>query len=601
MKKLIFLTLLMGLTTALSYGATENNTASTENAKALKLFEEIFQQKVDRSPIFQTSLGIKKDYDKWDDRSEAFAQQSYRLNKANLAKLNKLERGSLSPEVLLSLRILEYEITEDLKNFKWRYHNYAFDQMRGFHTYVISVLTNEHKIENVQDAEDYIARLEGISPLFKQLLTKQDKSAELGVLAPKFVFPKVIAASERVIKGAPFDEGSDSILFADFKEKVALLKLKAEQEEALIDAAKKALLRKVGPAYQSLIARMSELEKQADENDGAWKFPDGKDFYQDALEKMTTTDLTAEEIHQLGLQEVKRIHAEMRSIMKTVKFEGDLAKFFEFIREDEQFYYPTTDEGRNAYLDAAVELVSEIKTRLPELFISQPGTDLIVKRVEPYREKSAGMAFYQAGAPDGSRPGIFYANLYDMREIAKYEMAALVYHEGLPGHHMQISIARELENVPEFRKYSGYTAYIEGWGLYSELLPKEIGLYQDPYSDFGRLNMELWRACRLVVDTGIHHYKWTRQQAIDYLMQNTPSAKIRAERSIDRYIVMPSQATAYKVGMLKILELREKAKKALGDKFDIREFHEVILASGPLPLNILEEQINQWIQTNSST
>lgn len=587
------LLILVGLTVFSAFALGKG--AETETEKANLLFAEIFQQKVDLSPIFQTSIGVKTDYDRWDDMSEAFAQQEQRLRKANLGKIQALDKSKLDKDALLSVRILEDDLQRDIDFFKWRYHNYPFNQMWGMHTYVVSLLMNEHKVESVKDAEDYISRLNAIPKLFDQLLEAQNVSAKKGILAPKIIFPKVIASSENIIRGAPFNEGDDSILYGDIKNKIAALDVDDKKKARLLKSAEKALTKKVGPAYKKLIAAMQKLETSADERAGAWKFPEGEAYYQAALERTTTTKLNAEEIHNIGLQEVARIHEEMRAIMRKVKFEGDLQDFFKFIRNDDRFYFADTEEGRNAYLDEASRLVSEIKTRLPELFISQPAADLLVKRVEPYREKSAGMAFYQAGAPDGSRPGIFYANLSDMREITSYEIAALVYHEGLPGHHMQISIARELKDIPEFRKYSSFTAYIEGWGLYSELLPKEIGLYQDPYSDFGRLNMELWRACRLVVDTGLHHYKWTRQQAIDYLLENTPAADVRAERSIDRYIVIPSQATAYKVGMMKFVELREQARVKLGDKFDIREFHEQVLAAGPLPLTLLEDQIQAWV------
>lgn len=587
------LLILVGLTVFSAFALGKG--AETETEKANLLFAEIFQQKVDRSPIFQTSIGVKTDYDRWDDMSEAFAQQEQRLRKANLSKIQALDKSKLDKDALLSVRILEDDLQRDIDFFKWRYHNYPFNQMWGMHTYVVSLLMNEHKVESVKDAEDYISRLNAIPKLFDQLLEAQNVSAKKGILAPKIIFPKVIASSENIIRGAPFNEGDDSILYGDIKSKIAALEVDDKKKARLLKSAEKALTKKVGPAYKKLIAAMQKLEVSADERAGAWKFPEGEAYYQAALERTTTTKLNAEEIHKIGLQEVARIHEEIRAIMRKVKFEGNLQDFFKFIRNDDRFYFADTEEGRNAYLDEASRLVSEIKTYLPELFISQPAADLLVKAVEPYREKSAGMAFYQAGTPDGSRPGIFYANLSDMREITSYEIAALVYHEGLPGHHMQISIARELKDIPEFRKYSRFTAYIEGWGLYSELLPKEIGLYQDPYSDFGRLNMELWRACRLVVDTGLHHYKWTRQQAIDYLLENTPAADVRAERSIDRYIVIPSQATAYKVGMMKFVELREQARAKLGDKFDIREFHEQVLAAGPLPLTILDDQIQAWV------
>lgn len=285
----------------------------------------------------------------------------------------------------------------------------------------------------------------------------------------------------------------------------------------------------------------------------------------------------------------------MHAIMKKVNFKGSLQDFFAFMRTDKQFYYPDTEAGRAAYLDRARKLINVMKTHLDEVFISKPRADLIVKRVEPFREKSAGKAFYNRPAPDGSRPGIVYLNLYKMSEMPTYQLEALVCHEGIPGHHMQLAIMQELKNIPKFRKFGGYTAYTEGWGLYSEFLPKEMGFYADPYSDFGRLAMELWRACRLVVDTGIHYKKWTREQAIDYLAKNTPNPRGDVVKAIERYIVMPGQATAYKIGMMKIQQLREKAKMALGDKFDIREYHEVVLRDGAVPLSILEDNVNDWI------
>jgi uncharacterized protein (DUF885 family) len=305
--------------------------------------------------------------------------------------------------------------------------------------------------------------------------------------------------------------------------------------------------------------------------------------------------MDAETIHNLGLAEVERIHGEMRDIMRDVNFDGDLQAFFEFTRVDSQFYYPDTPEGKERYLSEATAWIDDMKARLDTLFLVKPQADLVVKAVEPFREKSAGKAFYQRPAPDGSRPGTYYANLYTMEAMPIYQMEALAYHEGIPGHHMQIAIAQELQGIPKFRKFAGYTAYTEGWGLYAELIPKEIGLYDNPYSDFGRLAMELWRACRLVVDTGIHAKKWTREEAIDYLKRNTPNPESDLVKAIERYVVMPSQATAYKVGMLKILELRERAKQALGEKFDIREFHDVVLKQGPLPLTVLEGQIEMWI------
>ena len=342
------------------------------------------------------------------------------------------------------------------------------------------------------------------------------------------------------------------------------------------------------------------LEEKAGTEDGVWRFKDGDKFYATRLARITTTDYSAEKIHNLGLSEVARIHDEMKAIMKKVGFKGDLQQFFAFMRDDPQFYYPDTAEGKAAYLAEATRIIDTMKSRLDELFIVKPKADMVVKAVEPFREQSAGKAFYEQPSMDGSRPGIYYANLYRMSGMPKYQMEALAYHEGIPGHHMQIAIAQELENVPKFRKFGGYTAYIEGWGLYTEFLPKEIGMYQDPYSDFGRLAMELWRACRLVIDTGIHSQGWSRQQALDFLSNNTSLSQANVRAEVDRYISWPGQALSYKMGEIKIRQLRAKAEQKLGNKFDLRAFHDALLANGALPLEILEAEMDRFIVSSAS-
>ena len=309
--------------------------------------------------------------------------------------------------------------------------------------------------------------------------------------------------------------------------------------------------------------------------------------------------MSAAEIHDLGLSEVSRIHGDMREIMGRVGFEGELQDFFVFLRDDPRFYEENTDAGREAYLRDARAILATMEERLDELFSTFPKATLEVKRVEAYREKSAGKAFYDRGTPDGSRPGTYFANLYEMRDMPRYQMEALAYHEGIPGHHMQLSIAQELENLPRFRRHGAYTAYVEGWALYSEWIPKQLGLYEDPYSNFGRLAMELWRACRLVVDTGIHDKRWTRRQAIDYLLDNTPNPRGDCVKAIERYIVMPGQATAYKIGMLHIQELQVRSEHLLGDRFDVRDFHDLVLRCGPVPLAILGELVEDWIESES--
>jgi uncharacterized protein (DUF885 family) len=580
---------------------TTQNAEQTESEKANKLFEDIFMENVMRSPMYQSYLGIKDDQDKWDDISEERAKEDLEFQKAQLERVMAIDESKLNEQTKISWTLMKQKLENDIADFKWRHYNYPVNQMFGMHSSVASLLINQHGISEVDDAEDYIARLNGLPELFEQLAENLELRAEKGIIAPKFVYPYVISDSENIITGAPFDDGEPSALWADFSKKIDGLDIDDSQRDELLDSAKKAMLESVKPAYESLITSVEGIAEQADTKDGAWKFPDGEAFYNNALKRTTTTDLTADEIHQIGLDEVESIHEEMRGIMKEVGFDGTLQEFFVHMRNSDDFTYSSTEEGRQRYLDEATAVIDDMRGRLDELFLNKPKAELTVKAVEPFREKSAGKAFYQQPSMDGSRPGIYYANLYDMSSMPTYQMEALAYHEGIPGHHMQIAMAQELEGIPSFRKYGRYTAYTEGWGLYTEKLPKEIGLYEDPYSDFGRLAMELWRAVRLVVDTGIHDKKWTREEGIDFYVNNTPNAKADAVKMVERHIVMPGQATAYKIGMNKILELREKAKSELGDAFDIREFHDVVLGSGPVPLNVLEQFVNDYISETKSS
>ncbi|MFB2674985.1 DUF885 family protein [Shewanella xiamenensis] len=579
-----------------SHNVTSTSIATqSESEKANALFETIFMENIMASPIAQTYMGIKQDYDKWDDIGDEADARELARTKKQLAEVNQLDASKLDPQTRLSLTLLTQNLNNEIKDYQWRYHNYPVNQMHGGHSMIASFLINQHQITDVSDAKAYISRLNGVPKRLSQLQQALEVRADKGIIAPKFVFGYVISDSQNIIKGAPFDKGEDSALLADFRKKVNALSISEAEKAQLIADAEKALVSQVEPAYKTLIAYIKTLEAKADTRDGVWKLPDGEAFYNNALARTTTTHMTADEIHQLGLAEVERIHNEMRAIMKKVNFNGTLQEFFTFMRDDPQFYYPNTAEGKAAYLADATKLIDNMRSRLDEVFKVKPKAAMIVKQVEAFREKSAGKAFYEQPAPDGSRPGSYYANLYDMKAMPKYQMEALAYHEGIPGHHMQIAISQELKDIPKFRKFGGYTAYIEGWGLYSESFPKEMGLYADPYSDFGRLAMELWRACRLVVDTGIHAKQWTREQGIAYYVDNTPNAKSDAKKMVERHIVMPSQATAYKVGMIKLLELRHKAEKQLGDKFDIRDFHTLVLANGALPLDVLEEQVDQWI------
>lgn len=565
-------------------------------------FEAKFMEGVKRSPSSLAALGIKERMDEWDDPSRAGELEELDYTRQDLAELRKtFDFDSLDADGQLSYRLYERSAEQQLAGDKFYQHSYPFNQMFGVQSGIPTFMLNRHKIDNEEDAKNYIKRLEGIKPYLATIVKRSNEAADAGIMPPKFVYGHVIRDAKNVLQGLPFDDSADDVnlLLKDFKTKVDKLGLSAETNEQLYTDATTALLSSVGPAYRDMIEAMQAQQAKATTDDGVWKLPDADAYYAHRLKIITSTDMTADEIHDLGVKEVARIHGEMREIMKTVGFEGSLQDFFEFIRTDSQFVYPNTEEGKARYLKEATAWIDQMKAELPSVFNTLPKADLEVKAVEAFREKSAGKAFYNRPAPDGSRPGVYYANLYNMNDMPIYQMEALAYHEGIPGHHMQLSISQELQGVPKFRKYGRMTAYTEGWGLYSEFLPKEMGFYKDPYSDFGRLAMEIWRAARLVVDTGLHDKKWTREQAIDYLIENTPNPEGDAIKAIERYIVMPGQATAYKIGMIKIIELREAAKASLGDKFDIAEYHDVVLASGPVPLNILEERVNAWVAEKS--
>jgi len=576
---------------------TVAKTEQTETQRLNDFFQEQFQFALNRSPMFKSYLGMRdEDYGKWDNPSLKYSIESNNLRLAAFEQMQaEFDFDKLEPNAKLSWRLAEYNAAQTKRQMPFMDYSYSFNQMFGVHSQIPAFLINQHQIRSEQDAKDYVSRLQGVAEYLGGNIENTRRRFENGIHPPEFVYDRVIDAAQNIITGAPFSGDDDSPIFADFKKKLDKLDASDELKTELLTAAKTAILSSIGPAYTDLIAEMQQQKQTAGTDDGVWKLPNGEAYYASRLQAMTTTDMTPAQIHDLGLSEVARIHDEMREIIGKVNFDGDLSAFMVFMREDPQFYYPNTDEGKAEYLAKATEYIDIISERLDEIFITKPKAKLIVKAVEPFREATAGKAFYQRPAIDGSRPGTYYANLYNMKSMPTYQMEALAYHEGNPGHHMQLSIAQELTDVPMFRKMGGYTAYSEGWGLYSELIPKEMGFYEDPYSDFGRLAMELWRAARLVVDTGLHDKRWTRQQAIDYLVNNTPNSVADSTSAIERYIVMPGQATAYKIGMLKIQELRARAKQQLGDKFDIREFHDLILAGGPVPLAVLDDIVNEWI------
>lgn len=569
--------------------------ATDANAAARAFFERSLDERLAIEPTFASSLGLRTGYDRWADPTEEGDAERLALTEKHLAELRTMDSAKLDDATRLSWRVFENSAERAIARHRWRNHNYRFDK-NGAHVSLPAFLINTHRVETEADAIAYVRRLEGVRTLMEQQLERASAAAKAGILPPKFVFAYVIEDAGNIVRGRPFDEGpADSPLLADFRGKVGALQIEEAKRESLLARAELALLSSVRPAYDAVIAWARETEKQATEDDGIWKLPDGGAYYDYLLENFTTTKLTAEEIHQIGLREVARIHEAMRGVMKQVGFEGDLAAFFEFMRTDPRFYYEDSEAGRAAWHADANRYIDGMREKLPQLFVTLPKSEVVVKAVEPFREKSAGKAFYQRPSLDGTRPGVFYGNLYNMKEMPKYELEALVYHEAIPGHHMQIAIATEEASLPRFRRLGGYSAYSEGWGLYSERLGKEVGFYADPYSEFGRLALELHRAVRLVVDTGLHAKRWTRAQTIRYHVENSPTSEDAAVRATERYILNPGQATSYMIGMLKIVELRARAAAALGERFDLREFHDLVLRTGAVPLTVLESEVQRWI------
>ena len=577
--------------------------AQTETQRLNAWFEQKYQEELRFSPIALTFLGRKDLYDRLDDMSEQAQDERLAWRKASVEEMeSRFDREALDDEAKLSWDLWKLQYENAAAGNRFRRNVYVFNQMQGAQSFLPTFLINFHKVENEADYTAYLARLKEARRAMGQLLELARRNADAGYRMPRFAYDGVLREARAVITGAPFGEGSDSALWADLQAKAdGLAKagtIDAARASALKSQAREALLANVQPAYRDLIAWAEADRANALDNPSGvgTTQPDGKDYYRHQLRMHTTTDLDAEAVHRIGLDEVARIHGEMEALMKQVGFDGDLQAFFRHISTDPKFKYPDTDAGRQAYIDDATRAIDNIKQVLPRYFGLLPKADLVVKRVEPFREQPGAAQHYFPGTPDGSRPGVYYAHLSDMNAMPKPELEVIAYHEGLPGHHMQISIAQELTGVPEFRTQARSTAYSEGWGLYAEWLAKEMpGTYADPYSEYGRLASELWRAVRLVVDTGLHAKGWTEQQAVDYFSANsaTPEAAIRSE--IQRYITWPGQATAYKIGMIRIQELRRKAEGELGERFDIRGFHDAVLGGGALPLTLLERRVDQWI------
>ena len=581
-------------------GAQASPETEAETARINEWFAARWEEQLAFSPIHKTRLGRKDDYDRIDDLSERAQDDQLAWRRRTTAELKaSFDYGRLSPEARTSYDLWVYELERAERAEPFRRRHYVFTQMGGPQVQLPQVLISFHRVDEERDMEAYIARIAAVGRALDQLLERAKLHAAEGVRPPRFAYEGVIEQSRAVISGAPFGGDGEAPLWKD-----ATTKIEGLQKNGRIDAAaagrlrtgaRTALVERLQPSYEALIAWLEADIAHADVTaTGVGRLPQGRAFYDERLAFSTTTRMTADEVHALGLAEVARIHREMETLKTQVGFKGTLQEFFAFMREDPQFYFPDTDAGREQYLQQARDHLAFIERRLPDYFGLLPKAPLEVRRVEAFREQPGAAQHYFPGTPDGSRPGVYYAHLSDMKAMPKDVLEVIAYHEGSPGHHMQISIAQELQNVPQFRTQSFFTAYIEGWALYAERLAKEMGAYEDPYSDFGRLSSELWRAIRLVVDTGLHVKGWTEAQAVDYFKTNSSTAEGAIRSEVRRYIVWPGQATAYKIGMLRILELREKAKAAQGDRFDIRRFHDTILGGGALPLEILEQRVHAW-------
>jgi uncharacterized protein (DUF885 family) len=572
-----------------------------EDAALLAFLDKAFDAQVALSPETQTELGFKTDYGKLDDYTDAAAVKQRDLAEQQLKEMQaRFRPDRLGESARVSYRLFEYEVKRGRDSFRFRKLRFPVSTNGSPAGAIPVLLINNHKVDSVADAEAYISRLRDSERVMREVAATMREQAAAGIIPNKVNFAPARADALKVISGAPFDNGPDSTLLADFSKKVAALKAPDETKAKLLADAKAALTGPFVSGYRTLIAAIDEIEPKSTGNYGAWHLPDGDAYYADRLKASTTTSLTPDEVHQLGLRQVASIRAEMEAIKREVGFTGTLEQFFDRIRTDPQFKYPNTEAGREQYLADARAVIANVMAEAPKFFRVLPKAPLEVRAVEKWREGTASTAFYNSPSADGTRPGIYYVNLVDMNQTQKVQVDAIAVHEGAPGHHFQIARQQELTGIPKFRKFGGYGAYAEGWGLYSERLGDEMGVYKDPYARFGMLSLQVWRAIRLVLDTGIHSKRWTREQAVDYFRNNSSVSDTDIGREVNRYFNWPGQATSYMVGQLKIAELRKRAQDQLGPKFDIRDFHEAVLSQGSLPLDILEEQVDRYIATTKA-
>ena len=590
----VFLALLLALGVSMASRAETMPTpvaevASAESRKLADLVDAYFEEQLKLNPLLATSIGDPR----YNDRFEVTISPEWRardekLERDYLERIKSIDPGGLSGQDALTYEIFKSAREREIEGFRFPGHLIPVNQFYSVPNSFAQLGSGNglHPFKTVKDYEDFLQRVNGFVAWTDQAIVNMRDGIAKGYTLPKVLVERTLPQLAAQLVEKPEDSlywGPIANLPATFTE--------AERQK-LAAAYRAAITSQVIPSYRRLHDFLrDEYLPKARNSVGLDALPDGKAWYEYNVRNISTTDYTPAQIHEIGLREVERIHGEMRKVMQQVGFEGSLDDFFRFLNTDEQFVHPS----REALVAGYVDIKNRVDPQLPALFEILPNADYEVRAVEPFREKSAAGGQYQAASEDGSRPGIFYANAYNLKARPKWAMEALSLHEGNPGHHFQISIQREQKSLPRFRRFGGYTAYSEGWGLYAESLGPELGVYKDPYQYFGRLEGELFRAIRLVVDTGLHSKGWTREQVLEYIDANSATSDARRIAETERYIAIPGQAVAYKIGQLKISELRERAERELGDRFDVRKFHTAVLSDGALPLDVLEAKIERWI------
>lgn len=582
--KLIALALVVSFCAAVIIAQNKSNkTPATRQLYAL--FDAEWQWNLENSPEFASYLGDKRYNHRWNDLSLTAINARQSRRQQALVKLKKINRAQLSVSDQLNYDLFQKDLETAIEQFQYGFYLRPVSQAGGIQT--SDDLANFLSFETVKDYEDWLARLNAFPAYMEQTMALMREGKTKGILGSQQVLDRVPAQIDKLIVKNP----EQSTFYNPFKQFAK--DIPAGDQTRLQTAAKQAISEKVIPAFQKLKDFfVKEYFPACYKDAGIWQMPNGQKAYESLTQSYTTTNLTPQEIHDKGLREVARIRAEMEKIKAQVGFKGDLPDFFKFLRSDKQFYYKTPEELLNAYR----AMSKRIDPNLVKVFRTLPRTPYGVIPIPDNIAPDTTTAYYNSPAADGSRPGLYYVNLYKPEVRPKWEMMALSLHESVPGHHLQLALQQELGEVPNFRKYGGYTAFIEGWGLYAESLGDDMGLYDDPYSKFGQLTYEMWRAVRLVVDTGMHYFKWDRNRAIKFFKDNAAKTDQDIVNEIDRYISDPGQALAYKIGELKLKELRAHSKQQLGDKFSVKEFHEIVLLSGAVPLDILERNVNEWIK-----